>query len=109
MFEFFDVIIDWITEFFSSIGAMLIDLFITICNGLLDLIATLIEMLASIMPSLSIGPELVTQFPSPHNAICWLTWIFPVDVLFQCTQFYISLYLLKFGSGPLLRLFKIIK
>ncbi len=109
MFSFFEVILNWLSNFFHSIGSLIVDIFINLLNGIIENIANLFSSLASIMPSLSIGSDLITQFPTPHNAICWLTWIFPVDVIFQCTQFYISLYFLKFASGPILRLFKIIQ
>ena len=101
------IILSWFQAFFDSLINVIVDAFVLILNAILALLAYLIEMMATIMPSLSLGADLVNQFPTPHTAICWLTWLFPVDVLFQCTQFYISLYLLKFMSGPILRFLKI--
>lgn len=103
------IILSFFGKFFETLKQLIFDFFILILNGLLSLLSFLIEMMASIMPSLSIGTNLVNQFPTPTTAICWLTWLFPVDVLFQCTQFYISLYLLKFLSNPILRLLKIVR
>lgn len=103
-----NLILSWFVNFFTSFGYMCIDLFVLILNAILDFLSFLIGLLATIMPSLAIGPEMVNQFPTPHTAICWLTWIFPVDVLFQCTQFYIGLYFLKFYQGPILRFLKIV-
>lgn len=104
-------IIDWIIAFFNAFFSLLIDLsldlLVIVINLVLGVLAFLIQLMASIMPSLSLGLDLINQFPSPHQAICWINWIFPVDVLFQCTQFYIGLYVLKFFSGPILRFLKI--
>lgn len=106
-----DSLINIILSFGRSISDLIIDVFfdffIMIFNAIIDFFAFLIQIAVSLMPSLSIGPELFTHLPTPHTAICWLTWIFPVDVLYQCTQFYITLYCMKFLSGPILRLLKI--
>ncbi len=104
-----DIILSWFSSFFDTFLDVCFDLFVLILNSILALLAFLINSMATLMPSLSLGPELISQFPTPHQAICWLTWIFPIDVLFQCTQFYISLYLLKFMSGPILRFLKIVR
>ncbi len=104
-----DVILSWFKAFFDTLCDVFFDIFVLILNSLLALLAFLIDLMATLMPSLSFGTELISQFPTPHQAICWLTWLFPVDVLFQCTQFYISLYILKFMSGPILRILKIVR
>jgi hypothetical protein len=109
MSNLIEIILSFFKEFFDTIVDVIVDCFVLLLNGILALIANLIELMASIMPSLSIGVDLINRFPTPHTAICWLTWLFPVDVLFQCTQFYISLYLLKFMSNPILRFLKIVK
>ena len=103
-----DIILSFFTNFFNTIVDVFVDIFVYIINAVLKLIAILIQLMSTIMPSLSIGTNLVTQFPTPTTAICWLTWIFPVDVLFVCTEFYITLYLLKFFSGPILRFLGIV-
>jgi hypothetical protein len=108
MTSLLNLILAWFTAFFNTLKLMLVDFFIEICNAVLFLLGFLIQFMSSLMPSLTLGTDLITQFPTPHTAICWLTWLFPVDVLFQCTQFYISLYLLKFMSGPILRFLKIV-
>jgi len=109
MFNLIEIILSFFSKFFETLRTLVFDLFIIILNGLLALLAFLIEMMATIMPSLSIGVNLINQFPTPTTAICWLTWLFPVDVLLQCTQFFITLYLLKFMSNPILRFLKIVR
>ncbi len=109
MFNLIEIILSFFKAFFNTLIDVCIDIFAFILNAVLALIAYLIRLMATLMPSLSLGADLINQFPTPHTAICWLTWLFPVDVLFQCTQFYISLYLLKFMSGPILRFLKIVK
>lgn len=109
MTNLIEIILSFCKAFFNVLIDVCIDIFAFILNAVLTLIAYLIRLMATIMPSLSLGADLINQFPTPHTAICWLTWLFPVDVLFQCTQFYISLYLLKFMSGPILRFLKIVR
>ncbi|MBV5328095.1 MAG: hypothetical protein JZU65_10725 [Chlorobium sp.] len=109
MFNLIEILLSFFKEFFNTLVNVCVDIFVLILDGTLALLAYLIQMMATIMPSLSIGVELINQFPTPTTAICWLTWLFPVDVLFQCTQFYITLYLLKFMSNPILRFPKIVR
>ena len=109
MFNLIEILLSFFKEFFDTFVDVCVDIFVLILNGLLALLAHLIQLMATIMPSLAIGTELINQFPTPTTSICWLTWLFPVDVLFQCTQFYITLYLLKFMSNPILRFLKIVR
>lgn len=103
-----NLVLSWFVSFWNLLGALIIDACVYILNGLLGLFAFLLQGLAIIMPSLNLSPNVMSAFPTPHQAICWLCWIFPVDVLVQCTNFYISLYLLKFLQGPILRFLKIV-
>lgn len=108
MSNLIEIILSFFNKFFDTIYQVIVDLFVLIVNAVLSIIASLIKLMASIMPSLSLGVDLVTPV-NAHTAICWLNWLFPVDVLFQCTQFFISLYLLKFMSNPILRFLKIVE
>lgn len=107
MSNLIEILLSFFKKFFDILINVLVDLFVLLLNGILGLLSYLIELMATLMPSLSLDVDLINQFPTPTTAICWLTWIFPVDVLFQCTQFYMGLYMLKFFSGPILRFLKI--
>ena len=109
MSNLIEIILSFFKEFFDTLVNVFVDIFVLILNGILALLAYLIQLMATIMPSLSLGVDLINQFPTPTTSICWLTWLFPVDVLFQCTQFYITLYLLKFMSNPILRFLNIVR
>lgn len=102
-----DILVRWFSDFFNTILLVIIDVCALVINGIITLISFIIDSLATICPSLAIGTDLIDQFPTPHTAICWLTWIFPVDVLLACVNFYIIMYMLKFFSGPILRILKI--
>lgn len=108
MFNLIEIILSFFQSFFNTLIDVSVDIFVFISNGIISLIAFLIKLMATIMPSLSMGVDLVTP-QNANVAICWLNWLFPVDVLFQCTQFYISLYLLKFLSNPILRFLNIVR
>jgi len=103
-----EIILSFFKSFFDVIYQVLLDAFILIANGVLTLIASLIRLMATIMPSLSLGVDLVSP-SNAHIAICWLNWLFPIDVLYQCVSFFITLYLLKFMSNPILRFLKIVE
>lgn len=104
----FDIIYSFIKAFYTTLIDVCIDIFAFIVNALFAFVSYLITLMATIMPSLSLGVDLI-KGTSPHTAICWLNWLFPVDVLFQCTQFYIALYILKFMSNPILRFLNIVR
>lgn len=108
MFNLIEIILSFFKAFFGAFIDVCVDIFVWILNSILTLIAYLITLMASIMPSLSLGVELIKN-ANPHTAVCWLNWLFPVDVLFQCTQFYIALYILKFMSNPILRFLNIVR
>lgn len=103
------IILSFFSKFFETLKHLVIDIFLYLLDGILAVISYIIQLMATLMPSLTIGVDLAHKFPTPTTAICWLTWIFPVDVLFQCTQFYLGLYMLKFLSNPILRFLKIVK
>lgn len=108
MSNLIEIILSFFQQFFYTIFQVIIDGFVIIANGVLILIASLIRLMATIMPSLSLGVDLISP-SNAHIAICWLNWLFPVDVLFNCTQFYIGLYILKFFSNPILRFLNIVR
>jgi len=108
MQQLINILWSWIKSFFIALGDFFLDLLVTIINLILGFIAFLIKFLASIFPSISIGLDLVNQFATPHQAICWINWIFPVDVLIICITFFVSALIFKFTYGFILRLVKLI-
>lgn len=108
MQQLIDILFSWLKAFFNALYDLFLDAFVFVVNLLLGLVAFLIRLLASIFPSMSIGADLVDQFPTPHQAICWLNWIFPVDVIVACLVFFVSIYSFKILYGVILRLVKLI-
>jgi hypothetical protein len=107
MQDLINILFSWLQSFFQVLIDALTDLFVIVVNLVLGLVAFLIQLISTMLPSLSIGTELIDQFPRPEQAICFLNWFFPVDVLLLCADFGITAYLLKFASGPILRFLKI--
>lgn len=108
MSNIIEIILSFFKSFFNTLIDVCVDIFAFLLNACLSLIAYLITLMAAIMPSLTLGVDLIKN-ANPHMAVCWLNWLFPVDVLFQCTQFYIALYILKFMSNPILRFLNIVR
>jgi len=104
-----EIILSFFKTFFNTLLNLLYDIFVLILNAILFLVTHLIEFLASLMPSLEIGVDLIHRFPTPHQAICFLNWIFPVDVLVVCMTFYAGIYTSVFLIKPLLIFLKLIK
>lgn len=109
MFSFFEYLINFLENLYNTFCDVCVDILVWIINALLKVLVLIFEMLATLMPSLDVAPSLLDQFSTPHQAICWLTWFVPFDVLFYCVEFYGTLYMLKFSSGPILRFLKIVR
>lgn len=104
-----EIVLSFLKSFFSILQQVLFDILVMILNALLFLIKQFIEFAASIMPSLEIGVDLIHRYSTPHQAICFLNWIFPVDVLIVCMTTYIGVYISTFLPRFVMRFVKLIK